>query len=554
MSMLGTGVVLAALILPGAVVESRAVPAVVHDLLGGHDWSHFAGARVQAAGVVVTPLDRRIVNQDGSGGQANPPVNLRGPRLIAPGDFRVTAVMDGVGSKGSYLQLYAAVPVIYDEWRQEPASLRLGVIGGKLRASLWDGTSDRPRTTATFGSGLSGRATVEVRSLGYTFCLFVNGKKVGTIADPGIFGGTIWFGADAEVGGGWTLAALTAQATSGDPLSVVDAPALDQPPLADSLRGRASALARSIEMGTAVAAGPLFADAAYRALAGGQFSMLTPENDFKPQFVQPRRGVFAFEEGDSLVEFAQANDMDVHAHTLVWHEALPAWMRADATRQTMYDHIDAVAGHFRGRVAEWDVVNEPMSDNAADYTNGNKGLRSDSPWFRSMGEQYIDLAFRRAHQVDPGAALFINEYGVEQEGERWEALYSLVKRLKQRGVPIQGVGFQNHEYDPADRIPAETFRSHVRKLAALGIGVRVSEMDVLVDASERQIQAAEFAGKLKVCREEPNCSSFSSWGFTDKYGSTAGIKRYPPTSGDALPWDAAMKSKSAYQSMLSVLR
>ncbi|MEZ0070777.1 endo-1,4-beta-xylanase [Planotetraspora sp. GP83] len=536
-----------------AVVSLAGPAAAADDLIAGHDWSHFAGAKVQPDGVRITPLDRRIVDVNGTGGQADPPVNLRGPRLKADGDFRVTAVMDGVGDKGAYLQLYGGVPIIYDEWRQEPASLRLGVKGGKLTVSLWNGGSDKPATTKSYGSGLSGRVTVEVRGVGQTFSFYANGAKVGTLGNPGIFKGLIWFGADAEVGGGWTLVSLTAQGEGGDNLTVADAPALAQPVLADSLRRRAAALPRPIDIGAALASAPLFADAGYRALAGGQFDMLTPENDFKPQFVQPRKGVFTFEDGDALVAFAQANGMKVHAHTLVWHEALPAWMRQNATKQTMFDHIDAVAGHFKGKVAEWDVVNEPMSDEDADYTNGHQGLRPESPWFKSMGEQYIDLAFQRAHQVDPGAKLFLNEYGAEANGERWDALYNLVKRLKQRGVPIDGVGFQNHEYEAGDRVPAETFRAHVKKLAALGVEVRVSEMDVLVSSSQRKIQADEIAGKLKVCREEPTCTSFTTWGFTDKYGSTADVGSYPPAPGDALPWDSALKPKQAYTAMLNTL-
>jgi endo-1,4-beta-xylanase len=225
-------------------------------------------------------------------------------------------------------------------------------------------------------------------------------------------------------------------------------------------------------------------------------------------------------------------------------------MKADATQATMEAHIDAVAGHYRGKVAEWDVINEPLADDPGTPL----GLRTDSPWYRSMGEQYIDLAFRRAHQADPGAKLFLNEYGIENSGGKWDALYALVKRLKDRGVPINGVGFQTHEYDPSDRTPSTTFRDHVRKITALGLEVRVSEMDVLISGSgERATQASEFSGKLKVCREEPGCTSFSSWGFTDKYGSTADVGTYPPTPGDALPFDSAIQPKSAYTAMLNAL-
>jgi endo-1,4-beta-xylanase len=544
------------------VTETAGAPL---DLLADQDWSHFAGAQVRPdGGVRISPLDRRIVKQkiqpgDTDPGQANPPVNLRGPRLQADGDFRVTATMDGVGDKAAHFQLYAATPVIYDEWRQEPASLRIGIANGRLQAAVWDGHSTKPRAVRSFGSGLTGTVTVEIRVGGPDFRLSANGEELGRIANSGIFDGPVWFGADAEPDGGWTLTALSARAEHGGSVSIVRAPTLGQPELPDSLRARAARTGRPIDMGTALASGPLLTDDGYRAMAGGQFSMLTPENEFKPQFTQPRPGVFTFAEGDTLVDFAQANNMKVHAHTLVWHEALPQWMRevrgADAVKQTMLEHINGVVVHFKGKVAEWDVVNEPMSDDPTDYTNGNQGLRAEqNPWFQALGEQYIDLAFRRAHEVDGKAKLFINEYGAEEDGDRWNALYALVKRLKDRGVPLHGIGFQNHEYSPNDRTDAETFRKHVKALADIGVEARVSEMDVPAAEDERNIQAEQFAGKLKVCREEPNCHSFSSWGFTDKYGSANGHdKEYPPQPVDALPWDAAMHPKPAYTTMLSTL-
>jgi hypothetical protein len=298
-------------------------PPSVFDLLAG-DWAHFSGATVQPGGVQIAPLDRKLVDVNGTSYLPNPPVNLRGPRLQKGGDFRVTAIFDGVTAKGAYLQLYDTVPIIYDEWRQEPGSVRLGLRNGALEVKIWNGHADLPATTKTFGSGLTGRVTVAVRSIGSTFRFLVNGTEVGTATDPGILDHTIWFGADAEVGGGWTLAGLTAQAEPGATLQVLDPPPLAQPVLSDSLRARAARLARPIDIATAISVGPLFADAPYRALAAGQYSMLTPENDMKPQFVQPSRGVFAFAEGDALVDFGQANNMKVHAHTLVWHEAIPA--------------------------------------------------------------------------------------------------------------------------------------------------------------------------------------------------------------------------------------
>ncbi|MFC9165061.1 endo-1,4-beta-xylanase [Streptomyces fungicidicus] len=530
----------------------------MEDLLNGRDWAHFAGGKPTPTGVRITPLDRRITRQDGTGGQPNPPVNLRGPHMVFRGDVRIEAVLRRTDDTDAYLHLYGETPVIYDEWRYERRGVRIGVAGGRLRIDRWDGDSDRPAMTRTFGSGLGREVRLAVEVRANRLVLEADGRVVGTVPARDVFGGgRIWFGADAGARGkGWTLSDLHARSLGRGRMSVVDAPGLRVPRSSDAMRDLAADLPRPIRMGTALAAGPLLTDNAYRRTAGEEFSMLTPENDFKPQFVQPRRGVFAFAEGDTLVDFAEANGMKVHAHTLVWFEALPAWMRAEMTheqrRRVMVEHIRAVAGHFRGKVAEWDVVNEPMSDEDEDYSNGNRGVRPQL-WFEAMGEQYIDIAFHAAREADPHAALYLNEYGVEEDGPRWDALYALLTRLKERGVPIDGVGFQDHEYAVGDRTDPEVFRGKVRALAGLGLKARVSEADVLVDEDEEDIQASQLAGKLAVCGEEPNCTSFSTWGFTDKYGSTADLRHYPPSPGNALPWDAAYEAKPAYWALRDVL-
>ncbi|MFE1429498.1 endo-1,4-beta-xylanase [Streptomyces fungicidicus] len=530
----------------------------MEDLLNGRDWAHFAGGKPTPTGVRITPLDRRITRQDGTGGQPNPPVNLRGPHMVFRGDVRIEAGLRRTDDTDAYLHLYGETPVIYDEWRYERRGVRIGVAGGRLRIDRWDGDSDRPAMTRTFGSGLGREVRLAVEVRANRLVLEADGRVVGTVPARDVFGGgRIWFGADAGARGkGWTLSDLHARSLGRGRMSVVDAPGLRVPRSSDAMRDLAADLPRPIRMGTALAAGPLLTDSAYRRTAGEEFSMLTPENDFKPQFVQPRRGVFAFAEGDTLVDFAEANRMKVHAHTLVWFEALPAWMRAEMTheqrRRVMVEHIRAVAGHFRGKVAEWDVVNEPMSDEDEDYSNGNRGVRPQL-WFEAMGEQYIDIAFHAAREADPHAALYLNEYGVEEDGPRWDALYALLIRLTERGVPIDGVGFQDHEYAVGDRTDPEVFRGKVRALAGLGLKARVSEADVLVDEDEEDVQARQLAGKLAVCGEEPNCTSFSTWGFTDKYGSTADLRHYPPSPGNALPWDAAYEAKPAYWALRDVL-
>ncbi|MEU6589617.1 endo-1,4-beta-xylanase [Streptomyces sp. NPDC046881] len=526
------------------------------DLLAGHDWRHFAGAQVTSGSVHITPLDRRIVRQDGSGGQPNPPVNLRGPRLLVTDDFEVSAELAGTGDAPAYLQLYGEVPVVYDEWRQERPSVRLGVVGGALEVALWDGTTAKPAVTRHFGAEVPADATVTVRRTGTALRFQVGDRTVGSLPDPGVFrSGQVWFGADAGKGGpGWDLEGLRARAFGGGTVRVADAPALaqrhDDP---GALRSLAAGRDRPLPMGAAVAGGPLFTDDGYRALVAGQFSMLTPENDMKPQFVHPQPDVYDFTEADSLIDFAAANDMQVHAHTLVFGEALPRWMRQvppAGLEKVMTDHITRVVGHFRGRVAEWDVVNEPLSPDDSDFVDGKPGLRRHI-WEKAMGERYIDTAFRAARAADPRAKLFLNEFGLEEDGDRWEALLSLVKRLKQRGVPIDGVGFQSHIHETGDHVDAAVFAAHVKALADLGLSSRVSEIDVHGDDTDAQAQ--QYSLVLRACADAPSCSSYGTWGVTDRYGSTAEEDSYPLEPGDELLWDVRLRPKPAVEALRDAL-
>jgi len=357
--------------------------------------------------VHMRPLGRAIVQQDGAGGQPNPPVAILGPRLDVSGDFEIHWTMSGVDTHAAYFHLYGEPPVIYDEWRQERHSVRFGIVGGQLLISIWDDTSDQPTAEQKLGSGLGGDVTVSVARTGAQLAIAVNGAMLGAIDEHAVFAsGQVWFGADAELGGpGWTLKDAHAQKTGAGQVTVVDPPPFamkhDDP---DALRNLASKLARPILIGGAIAANPLLFDDPYRALAAPQLSMLTLENDMTPQFVHPQPDVYEFAEADAVVAFAEANGIAVHAHTLVWKEALPAWMRkvtaAADVQKMMLDHVDHVAGHFKGHVKEWDVINEPMADDTK-----NHGLFPNT-WYLAMGEQLHRLGAQRSETGRPcGEAL-----------------------------------------------------------------------------------------------------------------------------------------------------
>ena len=175
-----------------------------------------------------------------------------------------------------------------------------------------------------------------------------------------------------------------------------------------------------------------------------QFNVLTPENEMKPISVQPERGRFEFDAGDKLVAFAEANDMEVIGHTLVWHNQAPRFLfedeqgnplPRDEALANMKEHITTVMTHYKGRIKGWDVVNEAIPDGPGD-------LR-DTPALRAIGDDYILKAFEFAHEADPDAELYYNDYNIDQDYKRDRAL-ALVKRIRDAGLRIDAVGIQGH--------------------------------------------------------------------------------------------------------------
>jgi endo-1,4-beta-xylanase len=324
----------------------------------------------------------------------------------------------------------------------------------------------------------------------------------------------IRLGAEATLlllGAGLTSCILPARGTSDATGSSTEkAAAVDVPPL------RSVAGAR--RLGAAVEARRLREPAFARVLAAN-FSSLTPENDMKWARVEPSPGQFSFGAGDALVAFAEQNGMRVRGHTLVWHTQLAPWvagLSGEALHAAMLRHITGEVSHWRGKISQWDVLNEALADGPAG------GLRHDSP-FTALGPTFVDDAFRAAHDADPEAQLFYNDYQIEGLGSaKAEAAYQLVRRLKAAGVPIGGVGFQMH-VDPRHWPDAELIRRNFERFAALGLAVEITEMDVPVgemkgDGAQRLEQQKRLTHDIvAACVAVSACSGVTFWGFTDRY-------------------------------------
>lgn len=207
------------------------------------------------------------------------------------------------------------------------------------------------------------------------------------------------------------------------------------------------------------------------------FNTITAENAMKWMHLQPRQGQYAFSQADRFVEFGRAHGMVIIGHTLVWHSQTPRWVFQDkdgepltreALLERMREHIQTVVGHYKGKIRGWDVVNEALNDD---------GTLRQSPWLKIIGEDYLVKAFQYAHEADPDAELYYNDYSLKGERKRAAAL-SLVKKLQAAGVKLTGVGLQGHYR--LERPTAQEIDETIEAFAKLGLKVMITELDVNV--------------------------------------------------------------------------
>ena len=264
------------------------------------------------------------------------------------------------------------------------------------------------------------------------------------------------------------------------------------------------------------------------AIVKAQFNSITPENALKWASLHPRPGTYDFAAADRYVAFGERNGMFIVGHNLVWHNQTPRWVFQDSTgtpvsRDTLLarlrDHIHTVVGRYRGRIKGWDVVNEALEDD---------GTLRRTPWLTILGEDYLAAAFRFAHEADPDAELYYNDYELERAPKRRGAV-ELIRRLQDQGIPIAAVGLQNH--DRLDWPSPAQEDSTIDAFAALGVRVMITELDVdvlphtaganpFVDGLPDSLQQALarryaelFASYL---RHRGTVTRVTFWGVTDR--------------------------------------
>lgn len=334
--------------------------------------------------------------------------------------------------------------------------------------------------------------------------------------------------------------ATTSTATNSKPQHT-DSPA-------ESLRLLAAK--RDFLIGTAVQTGPLKNEVLYREVLAREFNILMPENHTKFWRLHPERYRYDFSQADAIVQFAQEHDIKVIGHALVWFHALPRWVvegnfSREELLEILHDHIQTVVGHYRGQIYAWDVVNEPVE---AD------GSFRETIWYKTIGPEYIDIALRWTHEADPDALVYINDYG-EGLNSKSDSFYLLAKELKERGAPLDAIGFQAHIGFLSAK-NAQEVAENMKRYAELGLDVMFTEMDVPINqfsgTKEEQLeaQAEMYRDFMKVCLEASNCNTLMTWGFTDRYTWLKGF-----TGGkDPLLFDESYRPKPAYFAMWEELK
>lgn len=309
------------------------------------------------------------------------------------------------------------------------------------------------------------------------------------------------------------------------------------------------------KFGAAVNVNLLKSSSQYRALVTREYNSLTGENAMKFGTLHTSQNGYAFKDGDTLVNFAQATNKRVHGHTLIWYNSLPTWVTnfvgdSAAWENLMKTHIDTVVKHFKGKVTSWDVVNEAFNDDGT--------LRS-SVWLTNLGANYIARAFQYAHNADPNALLFYNDYGHEYSSAKLLAIKNLAANFLANNVPIDGIGMQLHVNKNTSN---NNISNAIDSMLATGLKVHIAEFDVAVNPANDQTLTYDSASASLL---------FGKYKFIARYAKKIaanklyGITTWNVTDGDSwipsnysrpdfpLPFSSNYQKKTAFTAIKDAL-
>jgi endo-1,4-beta-xylanase len=306
-------------------------------------------------------------------------------------------------------------------------------------------------------------------------------------------------------------------------------------------------------MGASVGISLMKNNAKYSGVVGKEYNSITAENAMKFGALHPAENTYNWADADYLVAYAQANGKRIHGHTLNWYQNLPAWVTnfsgdSLAWENMLKTHIQTVVAHFKGKVASWDVVNE--------YFNDDGTIRT-SVWVKNLGPDYIARCFQYAHQADPDAILFYNDYGHEYSSAKRSAIANLINSFKTRGIPIHGIGMQFHmTYTQTDA----NINAAMAFAAGTGLKVHLSELDIRLNTNK--VQTLVFTDALAVQQADrfrfvvksynaaiPKAQQFgiTTWNVGD---ADSWIPSWQSAPDWPLPFDANYLRKPAYKAII----
>ena len=313
-------------------------------------------------------------------------------------------------------------------------------------------------------------------------------------------------------------------------------------------------------------------DDAQKALVIKQFNSVTAENDWKPGEIHPKEGVWNFERADKIADFCRQNGIKMRGHCLCWHSQFADWMFTDKKGkpvkkevfyQRLREHIHTVVNRYKDVVYAWDVVNEAMADDGGPRFGFGRPGQTPSPYrqsrhFQLCGDEFIAKAFQFAREADPNTLLFYNDYSCVDEGKR-ERIYNMVKKMKDAGVPIDGIGMQGHYniYFPSE----EQLEKAIVRFKEIVKHINITELDLRMNnesggqlmfsrgeakpmpAYMSTLQTDQYARLFKVFRKHADViDNVTFWNLGDQ-DSWLGVNNHP------LPFDENYRPKACFRAI-----
>jgi endo-1,4-beta-xylanase len=351
---------------------------------------------------------------------------------------------------------------------------------------------------------------------------------------------------------------------SGGVVSLLSAPANP----AETVTLRKLAAERGLIYGTTIAATQITGDRPFADLVRQEAGLVVAENEMKWQVMnRGAPGNDDYGPADTIANFASGNKLVLRGHNLLWYHRTPEWFfdlpDRTAQGQAVVEHIQQLAGRYRGRIHSWDVVNEPIEpkDGRLD------GLRT-AVFLETLGPEYLDLAYHTAREADPNARLVVNEYDVELDAPEQEArriaLLHLLEGMRRSGTPVDAVGIQAH-LTAAGGPPfsAPLLRRFLADIASLGLTIQITELDVTdenvpADVTVRDDLVADtYRRFLDAALDEPAVKMVVTWGLSDRHSWIVRRETYQAkwrtdnAASRPLPFDADLEAKPAFDAIAS---